>query len=112
MWPDAGTQRPELTLHSHSDYVTCLATASHGPQFVSGGLRGQVFLWDLNHPEPTEQARALHLPTTLFQERLARPLANHTITALVRTAVKSTCAMHNLGAAHFGTSAGVHLLCC
>jgi WD40 repeat protein len=34
-------------LRGHSDYVTCLAAASGGTTLASGGLRGEVLLWDL-----------------------------------------------------------------
>ena len=44
----AGVQKPTATLYCHTDYVTCLAAAKSSPHFVSGGLRGQVNLWDLN----------------------------------------------------------------
>ena len=47
-WLNAGTVRPTATLYNHTDYVTCLAAAESSPLFVSGGLRGQVNLWDLN----------------------------------------------------------------
>ncbi|KAM7278794.1 hypothetical protein ACFE04_005928 [Oxalis oulophora] len=36
------------TLHQHSDYVTCLATAEKNRNIVaSGGLGGEVFIWDI-----------------------------------------------------------------
>ncbi|KAJ7973430.1 WD repeat-containing protein [Quillaja saponaria] len=36
------------TLHQHSDYVTCLAAAEQNSNVVaSGGLGGEVFIWDL-----------------------------------------------------------------
>lgn len=36
------------TLHQHSDYVTCLAAPEkHSNVIASGGLGGEVFLWDL-----------------------------------------------------------------
>ncbi|KAJ7978062.1 WD repeat-containing protein [Quillaja saponaria] len=36
------------TLHRHSDYVTCLAAAGQNSNIVaSGGLGGEVFIWDL-----------------------------------------------------------------
>ncbi|KAL5996006.1 hypothetical protein ACLOJK_026079 [Asimina triloba] len=36
------------TLHQHSDYVTCLAAAEENSHTVaSGGLGGEVFIWDL-----------------------------------------------------------------
>lgn len=43
----AGNVTPRATLYTHTDYVTCLAAAKSVPYFVSGGLRGQVNLWDL-----------------------------------------------------------------
>ncbi|KAK6152722.1 hypothetical protein DH2020_012361 [Rehmannia glutinosa] len=36
------------TLHQHSDYVTCLAAAEKNSNVIaSGGLGGEVFIWDL-----------------------------------------------------------------
>lgn len=36
------------TLHQHSDYVTCLAAAEKNSNVIaSGGLGGEVFVWDL-----------------------------------------------------------------
>ncbi|OVA04363.1 WD40 repeat [Macleaya cordata] len=36
------------TLHQHTDYVTCLAAAEKNSNIVaSGGLGGEVFIWDL-----------------------------------------------------------------
>ncbi|XP_052193409.1 uncharacterized protein LOC127801914 [Diospyros lotus] len=36
------------TLHQHSDYVTCLAAAPKNSNIIaSGGLGGEVFIWDL-----------------------------------------------------------------
>ncbi|XP_057806683.1 uncharacterized protein LOC131021493 isoform X2 [Salvia miltiorrhiza] len=36
------------TFHQHSDYVTCLAAAEKNSNvFASGGLGGEVFIWDL-----------------------------------------------------------------
>lgn len=34
-------------LTGHSDYVTGLAASASGAQLASGGLRGEVLLWDL-----------------------------------------------------------------
>ena len=34
-------------LRGHTDYVTCLAAAPGGAWLASGGLRGEVLLWDL-----------------------------------------------------------------
>ncbi|AQK89678.1 Transcription initiation factor TFIID subunit 9 [Zea mays] len=37
------------TLHRHSDYVICLAAAENNSNIVaSGGLGGEVFIWDLD----------------------------------------------------------------
>lgn len=44
--PTAG--RCIATLRSHTDYVTCLAASPSAGMLASGGLRGEVMLWDIN----------------------------------------------------------------
>ena len=56
-----GVAKPECTLYSHTDYVTCLAAAKDAPIVASAGLRGQVLLWDL--------------PTTVRSAKQVRPAA-------------------------------------
>ena len=55
----AGVAKPECTLYSHTDYVTCLAAAKDVPVVASAGLRGQVLLWDL--PSTVRSAKQVRL---------------------------------------------------
>ena len=57
-----GVAKPECTLYSHTDYVTCLAAAKDVPVVASAGLRGQVLLWDL--PSTVRSAKQVR-PTPL-----------------------------------------------
>lgn len=43
--PPAG--RCVATLRSHSDYVTCMAASPAAGLLASGGLQGEVLLWDI-----------------------------------------------------------------
>lgn len=47
VWQAMGTGQCAATLKSHSDYVTCMATSSSAGLLASGGLRGEVMLWDM-----------------------------------------------------------------
>ena len=66
----AGNVTPRATLYNHTDYVTCLAAAKSVPYFVSGGLRGQVNLWDLQSVL-TSSSKAKACSLTFCDKRVA-----------------------------------------
>lgn len=45
-----------VSFQQHADYVTCLAAASQRGWVASGGLRGEIFLWDLTAAAQVGQA--------------------------------------------------------
>lgn len=48
VWKSQGAGRSDACLCGHTDYVTSLAASVSRPALASGGLRGEVFLWDLS----------------------------------------------------------------
>ncbi|KAL7614486.1 hypothetical protein Lser_V15G04995 [Lactuca serriola] len=48
IWDSFSDGTCKRTLHQHTDYVTCLASSEKNSNIVaSGGLGGEVFIWDL-----------------------------------------------------------------
>ena len=58
VWNALGSGRSEACLLGHTDYVTSLAAAVTRPLVASGGLGGEVYLWDIE-----ALAAAASLPT-------------------------------------------------
>ncbi|CAJ1976197.1 unnamed protein product [Sphenostylis stenocarpa] len=54
-WNVLSTGKCTRTLRKHSDYVTCLATAEKNNVVASGGLGGEVFIWDIEVAIPSAE---------------------------------------------------------
>jgi len=80
-----------LTLTSHVDYVSCLASAQHQSILTSAGLRSEIFMYDLEHDAraarklfPSDEAAEKGSVYALVMDPEARVIAAGSTDAVIR----------------------------